>query len=275
MSPLQPPWGLSATLCSPKDVAVPPAPQTSETLVPGLLRFQQLFPGGKHHHGLGASAPEQRLGSGTYLQVLRPPQAKPLPSFSLPIPSAVPGCEGWPGTRTPYLPCPRVGNLLPSAVIGPAGCSKRRARDGEQLSRALPPCTERRDFGARKAVADPPPSRPSPPPAHPSGRQECVVGTARLPPPNFSSSPRCRDHPDLRNAQCQEKEPPAPGRCRGNRDIRGHLSAERGESGQGKEEKCFPEKFGVAFACVPSPAHPPGLGSHLAPYTQRCHGAGG
>lgn len=227
MSPLHPPQGLSATaeaLRLPKDAAVLPAPQTSEPLAAapgaGSAVVSAAFSLRKTPPRAGSLGTKQRLGSGICLQVLCPPQSKPLPSLSLSIPSAVPGCEGWPGGWDPLPALSQGGKPPAQRCHRPCGIQQAPLlRDGERLSRALPPRTERRDFGARKAVADPPPSRPSPPPAHPSGRQECVVCTARLLPPNFSSSPRSRDHPDLRNAQCQEKEPPAPGRCRGNRDT--------------------------------------------------------
>lgn len=140
-------------------------------------------------------------------------------------------------------------------------------RDGEKLSRALPPCTERRDFGARKAVADPPPSRPSPPTAHPSGRQECVAGTARLPPPaEFLLLIPLPGPPGLPERSVSGKGAPSPGAVQREQGHQGPPECRERRLRPGKGEKCFREKSGVAFACVPSPTHPAELGSHLAPY---------
>lgn len=186
-------------------------------------------------------------GSGICVEVLCPPQAKTLPSLFLPIPSAVPGCEGWPGGRDPLPALSQGGKPPAQRCHRPCGIQQAPLlRDGEKFSRAL----------SRLALSVGTSGRarrwqtlllPVPALLRPSlrGRQECVAGTARLPPPARISPPHpaYRGQPDLPNAQCQEKEPPAPGRCRGNRDIGGHLSAERGESGQGKGEKCFREKF--------------------------------
>jgi len=170
------------------------------------------------------------------------PKQSPFPASPSPSPPRCRGARGRRGARSPYLPCPGVGNLLPTAVIGPGRfgeclcCGTGRSSPGR--SPALL-CSERWDFGARKAVADPPPSRPSPPPALPSwpagmcGRHS-PVPTAST---NSSSSPRSWGHPDLPDAQHREQETPAQGSGGGDRGVGGCPSATGviGEEGWARE----------------------------------------
>lgn len=135
MSPLHPPRGLSATagaLCSPKDAAVSPASQTSEPLAlrAGRSPWRRVCCGFSSSFleqtspwagGLGTRAAAPASAS----KFCARPKQRPFPASSSPSPPLCRGARGGRGAGTPYLPCSRVGNLLPSAVIGPAGSSKR------------------------------------------------------------------------------------------------------------------------------------------------------
>lgn len=74
------------------------------------------------------------------------PQAKPLPSLSLPIPSAVPGCEGCLGDWDP-LPALSQGGKPPAHRCHRPYAIRRvpLIRDGEKLSWRSPAllCSER------------------------------------------------------------------------------------------------------------------------------------
>lgn len=212
-----------ASATSPPNLRGPGPPSWPQLLAPGLLRFQQLFPLRK--------TPPRTGGLGTRAA----PRLRHLPPSFMPAPSKAPSqplpphpLRGLTGGRQNPLPALSQGGKPPAQRChGPCGMQRARVlRDGERLSRALPPRTERRHFGARKAVADPPPSRPSPPPAHPSDQQECVAGTARLPPPARISPPR-----------------PAPGTTRTSRMLsvrkrRPQLRAVQGEQGHQGPLEC-------------------------------------
>lgn len=196
----------------------------------------------KHHHGLGASAPEQRLRHLRRSFVPAPSKdpSQPLPPYPLRC-AGVRGVAGGPGPLTCPVPgwetsCP----ALSSALRDPASASAPGW--GEVLPRALPPCTERRDFGARKAVADPPPSRPSPPPALPS-RPPGMCGRHSPAPTagtNFSSSPCLPGPTGPPERSVSGKGAPGPGAMQGKQGHRGPLEC--------RERRVRPGKGGEMFS---------------------------
>lgn len=142
------------------------------TLVWGLINFwgkKGALMGALHPPGGAAALPEcfpsANTGASASPTALHRgfvrPERSPFPSLPLPVPCAVPGRVG--GIPNPYLPCPKVGNLLPTAVIGPAWLGERLCSG---TGRSSGGCSLR--AGTWGAAADPPPSRPSPPLALPS-----------------------------------------------------------------------------------------------------------
>lgn len=280
MSPLHPPRGLSATAGaphSPKDAAVPPAPQTSEPLTPELAAapgagvccgFSSSFLEENTTTGWGPRHPSSGSAPASASKFCARPKQSPFPASPSPCPPLRRGVAG--GTRTPYLPCPRVGNLLPSAVMGPAGHSERlcsgMGRSSPALSRfALSVGTSGRATRWRTLLL-PVPALLRPTlragrnvwPAQPgSHRRHGFILLTRLPGP-----------PGPPERSVSGKGAPGPGAVQGEQGHQGPLECRERRVRPGKGEKCFLEKSGVSFACVPSLAYPAGLGSHLAPYAQ-------
>lgn len=137
------------------------------------------------------------------------PKQSPFPAFSFPIPSAVPGCEGWPRGRDP-LPALSQGGKPPAQRCHGAlrDAAIASAPGWEKLSRALPPRTERRALRGAQGGGGPSsfPSQPSsgPPftaarnvwPAQPGSparhRHEFLLLTPLPGPPEKEEPPRPR-----------------------------------------------------------------------------------
>lgn len=174
----------------PEPLGLPKLPTAPELLCPALAPgltvvsaaqpMCSLFPQANTGQG------PQRCSGITRIEALCPPQAKPLPSLSLPVSSTVLGCMGCLGELGP-LTCPVPGwetSCPPLSSTRGDSASASSAGQGEALPGALPPCTGRLGLwgeqGGGGTLLLPVPAllRPSL-----RSRQECMAGTARLPLP--------------------------------------------------------------------------------------------
>lgn len=259
---------------------MPPAPQISEPLTPRASRslwhrvyfgFSSSFlqenttTGWGPRHPSGGSAPALRT---SFVPVQSKAPSQPLPPHPLCC-AGVRGVVGGPEPLTCPVPgwetsCPALSSALrdPASALAP-GWGEALPRSPALSRLALSVGTSGRARRWRTLLL-PVPALLRPTlragrnvwPAQPgSHRRHGFLLLSPLPGP-----------PGLPERSVSGKGAPGPGAVQGEQGHRGHLSAERGKSGQGKGEKWFQEKFGVAFACVPSPTHPAELGSHLAPY---------